>query len=113
MTLLQNKWSCPGQVAFFGHFASVFLFITGLLAGSYPAFYLSSFQPIKVLKGTFRAGRLASIPRRVLVVMQFTVSVALIICTVVVYQQIQFAKNRPVGYTREGLIMMQMKTRGV
>jgi putative ABC transport system permease protein len=87
-----------------------FLLITGLLAGSYPAFFLSSFQPVKVLKGTFRAGRLASTPRKVLVVMQFTVSVAIIICTIVVYQQVQFAKNRPVGYTREGLITLAMKS---
>ncbi|OQP64164.1 ABC transporter permease [Niastella vici] len=81
-----------------------FIFITGLLAGSYPALYLSSFNPLKVLKGTFKAGKGAVVPRRVLVVLQFTVSVMLIIGTIIVYQQIQYAKNRPIGYSKNGLI---------
>ncbi|MFL5739883.1 MAG: ABC transporter permease [Flavisolibacter sp.] len=87
-----------------------FTFITGLISGSYPALYLSRFEPIKVLKGTFRVGRLASLPRKVLVVIQFTFSIALIIGTVIVFKQIQFAKNRPVNYRNEGLITLQMST---
>ena len=91
-------WSNP----FFWLMGIGFILITALIAGSYPAFYLSSFKPVKVLKGTFKAGRFAAIPRKVLVVLQFTVSVTFIIGTIIVYRQIQFAKNRPVGYTREG-----------
>jgi hypothetical protein len=87
-----------------------FTFFTGLISGSYPAFYLSGFEPIKVLKGTFRIGRFAAVPRKILVVVQFTVSVTLIIGTIIVFRQIQHAKNRPVGYSREGLIIVHMNT---
>jgi putative ABC transport system permease protein len=93
-------WANPGFLL------AIFLFslFTGLLAGSYPALYLSSFKPVKVLKGTFKVGRLAAIPRKALVIFQFAISVALIIGTITIFRQIQFAKNRPVGYDRNGLV---------
>ncbi|CAA9486006.1 MAG: Acidobacterial duplicated orphan permease (function unknown) [uncultured Segetibacter sp.] len=103
---MQVLWLNP----LFWSISLAFIVITSLIAGSYPAFYLSSFNPVKVLKGTFQAGHFASLPRKVLVVVQFTVSVVLMIGTIIVYRQIQHAKNRPVGYDRSGLVMVQVKS---
>ncbi|NCI50938.1 FtsX-like permease family protein [Sediminibacterium roseum] len=87
----------------------VFLALTALLAGLYPAIYLSSFQPVKVLKGIAKAGRYASLPRKILVVVQFTVSVIMIIGTTIVYQQIRYTQDRPTGYTQENLLRISVK----
>ncbi len=84
--------------------ALAFTFLTGIVSGSYPALYLSRFEPIKVLKGIFKSGRFASLPRKVLVVVQFTVSVSLIIGTIIIFRQIEFAKDRPTGFSRNSLI---------
>ncbi|MGC3947043.1 MAG: ABC transporter permease [Chryseolinea sp.] len=105
--LSSKQMEMPWTNLYFWVISSGFILTTGIVAGSYPAFYLSSFNAVKVLKGSIRVGRLASLPRKVLVVMQFTVSVTLIIGTIIVYKQIQFAKDRPIGYSREGLVMLR------
>ncbi len=97
-------WSSPGfWLAVLG-----FTVFTGLLAGTYPAFYLSSFRPVDVLKSVFRSGRTAALARKILVVVQFTVSIALIIGILVISRQIRYVRDRSVGYTRAGLITLNM-----
>ena len=104
--LSKKEISFPWNSTNFWVVSLVFITITALVAGSYPALYLSSFRPVDVLKGTFTSGKYAGLPRKILVVLQFTVSVAFIIGTVIVMQQINFAKNRPVGYDKAGLVQI-------
>lgn len=81
-----------------------FILFTGLLAGSYPAFFLSSFQPVSVLKGTFKRVNTLITPRKALVVLQFTCATILIICTIIIKQQIDYARNRETGYNKDNLV---------
>ena len=99
----------PWQQPVFWLLGLGFCLLTGILAGSYPALYLSSFQAVQVLKGRLQMGPMATLPRKTLVVTQFVVSVSLIIGTMMVFKQIQFAKNRPLGYEQDHLIYCRIQ----
>ncbi|HEX8038247.1 MAG TPA: FtsX-like permease family protein [Chryseosolibacter sp.] len=106
--LVDKRIALPLGNPWFWLMAAGFILVTAFMAGLYPAFYLSSFKPVKVLKGVIHTDQFAAVPRKALVVIQFTVSVVLIIGTLVVFKQVQFARNRPVGYSRQGLIEVSL-----
>jgi ABC-type antimicrobial peptide transport system permease subunit len=103
-SVADKKMTMPWTNLYFWFAGVAFTLLTGVLAGSYPALYLSAFKPVKALKGALAAGRAAATPRKVLVVIQFTVSVMLIVGVVVIYRQIQVGKDQPMGYDQHGLI---------
>jgi putative ABC transport system permease protein len=100
------KWELVMPYADFKFWISIlgFIFLTGILAGCYPALYLSSFKPIEVLKGTFRSANVLITPRKVLVIVQFTFAVVMIISTIIIRRQIQYAQDRDQGYDKGSLM---------
>jgi putative ABC transport system permease protein len=104
-TLTRSAINIPYSSGLFWMIMSTYVLLTAFISGGRPAFYLSSFQPVKVLKGAIRPGRSGTLPRKVLVVLQFSCSVILIISTIIIYQQIQYAKQRPIGYDANRLVM--------
>lgn len=85
------------------------IFITGIIAGSYPALMLSTFRPVKVLKGRFETGKSGSLFRRLLVIFQFTISTLLIIGTLVTIEQTRYLKTKDLGFSREQLIYIPIE----
>ncbi|HVU55233.1 MAG TPA: ABC transporter permease [Puia sp.] len=103
-TLVQKQLVIPYDNGAFWLSALAFILLTGIIAGSYPAFFLSSFQPVKVLKGAFKKAHARVNPRKVLVVVQFSFAIILVTCTLVVIQQIRYAQQRQSGYDRSQLL---------
>jgi len=102
----QTSTRIPYTSGWFWLVMLIYVLLTSLLAGSRPAFYLSSFNPVKVLKGgNMQTGQAGALPRKILVVLQFSCSIALIVSTIVIYRQIQYGKDRPVGYDPNRLLM--------
>lgn len=102
--LTDKQLTIESQNPVFWLLFSGFILMTGIIAGSYPAFYLSSFMPVKVLKGTFQKTKALVTPRKILVTLQFTFAIVLIICTIIVKEQIDHARNRDTGYVKNNLL---------
>jgi putative ABC transport system permease protein len=96
-----NPWILLGLI-------SIALF-TGIISGTYPALFLSAFRPVKVLKGASQSSSKGSVFRKILVVFQFSLTILLIICTTVVYTQLNYMRNRKLGYDKEYMIYTGMR----
>lgn len=107
-TLLESEIQLPFREPLFWLLVLAYTSLTALLAGSRPALFLSSFKAVQVLKGNVQIGSSATLTRKVLVLAQFSCSIALIIGTLVIYRQIHHVKDRPVGYDQNRLLMTRM-----
>ena len=105
--LVEKQLHLPYLSSWFWLFAAGLIAVTGLVSGSYPALYLSSFNAVKVLKGKIQVGKQAGLPRKILVTLQFGFSIILIVGTLVVYFQIKHVKTRQLGYDQESLLSVQ------
>ena len=102
--LIDGQLELPFGNLYFWLISGAFVVFTGLIAGSYPAFYLSSFRPVSVIKGGFKKVNALVTPRRVLVVLQFTFAIILITATIIVERQIRYARSRDAGYSKDRLV---------
>ena len=103
-TLVRKQLTMPYSSPWFYGLFLLFILLTGSMAGSYPAFFLSSFRPVAVLKGSFKRSHARINPRKVLVVLQFSFAILLIIGTLIVVQQIRYGQDRATGYDHNRLV---------
>jgi len=108
-TLVMEDLTIPYSEPWFWLAGGGFIAFTGLLAGSYPAFYLSAFRPVNILRGHFKTIHALVTPRRILVIFQFAFAITFIICTIVIYREFNYVWNRDSGYDKKGLGFVYIK----
>ena len=107
--LIYADLTMPYHNPLFWAYGCIFIIITGLIAGSYPALYLAAHRPIRVLKGIFKTANALLAPRKVLVVFQFSFAIVFIVCTIVIYRQIKLGQHRDTGFDKSNLVYIYLR----